>query len=448
MSAEKIIYTMVRVSKLVPPNRYILRDISLSYFYGAKIGVVGPNGSGKSTLLRIMAGVDKDYEGEAKLSPGYSLGYLPQEPQLDPQKKAIEIVQEGAYEVYELLRQYEEISMRFTEPLSEVEMNELLEKQSKLQEEIEAVDGWNIDSYIKQAMEALRCPLPDAPVEVLSGGEKRRLALARLLIQEPDILLLDEPTNHLDAEAVAWLEAHLQQYHGTVIAVTHDRYFLEKVAEWILELEHGRGVPWRGNYSSWLRQKEHHLKQTQASPERQRALHRELEWIQMTPRDREHQRKARMATYERQPTEEREIFIAPAPPLGDWALKIEGLTLRFEDRTLFENLSFTVPRGAIVGIVGPNGTGKTSLFRLIMNEISPTAGKISLSSKAIIAYVDQEHRELDPNKKLLDQLSGGSEYLQIGGRIIHARAYLARFGFTGADQEKRIEDLSGGEKMR
>jgi energy-dependent translational throttle protein EttA len=362
MAGEKIIYTMVRVSKIIPPNRTILRDISLSYFYGAKIGVVGLNGSGKSTLLRIMAGADKDFQGEAKLSPGYTLGYLSQEPVLDPEKTAIEIVREGAAEVYALLRRFEEISQRFAEPLSDDEMDKLLAEQAQLQEAIDAVDGWNVDTYILQAMEALRCPPPDAPVKVLSGGEKRRLALVRLLIQEPDVLLLDEPTNHLDAEAIAWLEAHLANYQGTVIAVTHDRYFLEKVAEWILELDHGYGVPWKGNYSSWLRQKETQLREKNASPERTQALKRELEWIQMTPRDREAQRKARLSTYERHAREDQEIFIAPGPPLGEWALQVENLTLRFGDRTLFENLTFAVPRGAIVGIVGPNGTGKTSLF--------------------------------------------------------------------------------------
>lgn len=439
---------MVRVSKIIPPNRYILRDISLSYFYGAKIGVVGPNGSGKSTLLRIMADVDQDFQGEAKLSPGYTLGYLSQEPHLDPEKQAIAIVREGAHEVYDLLRRYEEISMRFAEPLSDEEMNTLLEEQARLQEQIEAADGWNIDSYIQQAMEALRCPPPDAPVKVLSGGEKRRLALARLLIQEPDILLLDEPTNHLDAEAVAWLEAHLQQYQGTVIAVTHDRYFLEKVAEWILELDHGRGVPWKGNYSSWLRQKEEQLKRENASPERQKALQRELDWIRMSPKDRETQRKARLAAYERHSREDKEIFIAPGPPLGEWALEAKNLTLQLGERVLFKDLSFAVPRGGIVGIIGPNGAGKTSLFRLITGELQPTAGTLTVSPKAAIAYVDQEHRVLDPTKKLLEQLSGGAEYLQVAGRNLHVRSYLARFGFTGADQEKRIGDLSGGEKMR
>jgi sulfate-transporting ATPase len=448
MAGEKIIYTMVRVSKIVPPNRTILRDISLSYFYGAKIGVVGPNGSGKSTLLRIMAGVDKDFQGEAKLSPGYTLGYLPQEPVLDPEKTAIEIVREGAAEVDALLRRFEEISQKFAEPLSPEEMEKLLAEQAQLQEAIDAVDGWNIDNYILQAMEALRCPPPDAPVKVLSGGEKRRLALARLLIQEPDILLLDEPTNHLDAEAVAWLEAHLAQYQGTVIAVTHDRYFLEKVAEWILELDHGYGVPWKGNYSSWLRQKETQLKEKNAAPERRRALQRELEWIQMSPRDREAQRKARLAAYERHQREDQEIFIAPAPPLGDWALQVENLTLRLGDRTLFENLTFAVPRGAVLGIIGPNGAGKTSLFRLITGEITPTHGQIKISPKAILAYVDQEHRELNPNLKLLDQISGGQEQIKIGDRFLNVRAYLARFGFTGSDQEKSVHQLSGGEKMR
>jgi sulfate-transporting ATPase len=448
MAGEKIIYTMVRVSKIVPPNRTILRDISLSYFYGAKIGVVGPNGSGKSTLLRIMAGVDKDFQGEAKLSPGYTLGYLPQEPVLDPEKTAIEIVREGAAEVDALLRRFEEISQKFAEPLSPEEMEKLLAEQAQLQEAIDAVDGWNIDNYILQAMEALRCPPPDAPVKVLSGGEKRRLALARLLIQEPDILLLDEPTNHLDAEAVAWLEAHLAQYQGTVIAVTHDRYFLEKVAEWILELDHGYGVPWKGNYSSWLRQKETQLKERNAAPERRRALQRELEWIQMSPRDREAQRKARLAAYERHQREDQEIFIAPAPPLGDWALQVENLTLRLGDRTLFENLTFAVPRGAVLGIIGPNGAGKTSLFRLITGEITPTHGQIKISPKAILAYVDQEHRELNPNLKLLDQISGGQEQIKIGDRFLNVRAYLARFGFTGSDQEKSVHQLSGGEKMR
>ncbi len=444
----EIIYTMVRVSKVVPPSRYILRDISLSYFYGAKIGVVGPNGSGKSTLLRIMAGVEEDYQGEAKLSPGYTLGYLPQEPILDPNKTAIEVVREGASEVYQLLQRFEAVSARFAEPLSDTEMEALLAEQAQLQEAIEAADGWNIDTYILQAMEALRCPPPDAPVRVLSGGEKRRLALARLLIQEPDILLLDEPTNHLDAEAVAWLEAHLQAYQGTVIAITHDRYFLEKVAEWILELDHGHGVPWKGNYSSWLRQKEAQLKEKNAAPERMAALRRELAWVQMSTKDQEAQRKARLATYERHARADQEIFIAPAPPLGEWALKAEALTLRLRDRTLFENLSFAVPRGAIVGIIGPNGAGKTSLFRLITGEVAPTAGTLTLSPKVVMTYVDQEHRELRPEAKLLDQVARGLEHLEIAGRTVHVRAYLARFGFTGADQEKYVHQLSGGEKMR
>ncbi|MCX8112917.1 MAG: energy-dependent translational throttle protein EttA [Bacteroidia bacterium] len=448
MRSEKIIYTMVRVSKVIPPNRTILKDISLSYFYGAKIGVVGPNGSGKSSLLRIMAGVDQDFQGEAKLSPGYTLGYLPQEPYLEPTKKAIEVVREGAEEVYQLIRRYEEISWRLAEPLTDEEMTALLEEQARLQEQIEAVEGWNTDSYIQQAMEALHCPEPEAPVSVLSGGEKRRLALARLLIQEPDILLLDEPTNHLDAESVAWLETHLQQYQGTVIAVTHDRYFLEKVAEWILELDHGRGTPWKGNYSSWLKQKEMQLKQQNAVPERQRALQRELEWIQMSPKDRESQRKARLTAYNRPTEEDREIFIAPGPPLGEWAIQVHDLTLRYGERTLFENLNFSVPRGAIVGIIGPNGAGKTSLFRLIVGQEQPTSGEIKISPKAVIAYVDQEHKDLDPQKKLLEQLSGGLEYLQVGGKQVHVRSYLARFGFTGSDQEKQIGSLSGGEKMR
>ncbi len=448
MAAEKIIYTMVRVSKVVPPQRTILRDISLSYFYGAKIGVVGANGSGKSSLLRIMAGVDTDFQGEAKLSPGYTLGYLPQEPKLDPEKTAIEIVREGAKEVYELLAQFEAISERFAEPLSEEEMERLLAEQAQLQEAIEAVDGWNIDTYIMQAMEALRCPPPEAPVKVLSGGEKRRLALARLLIQEPDILLLDEPTNHLDTEAVAWLEAHLAQYQGTVIAVTHDRYFLEKVSQWILELDHGYGVPWKGNYSSWLRQKEAQLREKQAAPERRRALERELEWIQMSARDREVQRKARLAAYERHSREDQEIFLAPAPPLGEWAIQVENLTLRLGGRPLFENLSFAVPRGAIIGLIGPNGSGKTSLFRLLTGEITPTAGTVKVSPSAILAYVDQEHRSLNPQDKLLQQVSGGLEQLKVGDRLMNVRAYLARFGFTGADQEKFVHQLSGGEKMR
>lgn len=444
----EIIYTMARVSKVVPPGRYILRDISLSYFYGAKIGVVGPNGSGKSTLLRIMAGLDQDYQGQAKLSPGYTLGYLPQEPQLDPDKTAIEVVREGAAEVYALLRRFEEVSARFAEPLSEAQMEALLEEQAKLQEAIEAVDGWNIDHYLLQAMEALRCPPPDAPIRVLSGGEKRRLALARLLIQEPDILLLDEPTNHLDAEAVAWLEAHLQAYQGTVIAVTHDRYFLEKVAEWILELDHGHGVPWKGNYSSWLRQKEAQFKEKNAAPERMAALRRELAWVQMTPKDREAHRKARLATYERQARPDQEIFIAPGPPLSEWALKAENLTLKLGERTLFENVSFAVPRGAILGIIGPNGAGKTSLFRLITGELAPTEGTLAISPKAVMAYVDQEHQELRPEATLLEQISGDLEHLEIAGRTLPVRAYLARFGFSGADQQKRVHQLSGGEKMR
>lgn len=440
---------MMGVSKSIAPNRYILKDISLSYFFGAKIGVVGPNGSGKSTLLRIMAGVDTAYEGKAALMPGYTLGYLPQEPYLNPDKTALEIVQEGAQEVYDLLREYEAISLRFAEPLSDEEMTQLLDRQGQLQEEIESLDGWNIDTYIQMAMEALRCPPPDKPVKVLSGGEKRRLALARLLIQEPDILLLDEPTNHLDAEAIAWLEEHLREYKGTVIAATHDRYFLEKVAEWILELEHGHGVPWKANYSGWLTQKMQKL----ADQRRYKALERELAWIRQSSDERLSHLKMRLQSYERllakaeEGEKEFEFFIPPGPPLGDEVLRFEEVTLKVGDRVLFEKLSFVVPKGAIVGIIGPNGVGKTTLFRLIVGEIAPTAGKVVIGATVQKIYVDQEHTALNLQADVVSQL-GTQEYIMVGGRQVSLRAYLARFGFSGVDQKKKVKDLSGGEKMR
>lgn len=454
--APKIIYTMERVSKTYPPNKTVLKDISLSYFLGAKIGVLGLNGSGKSSLLRIMAGEDTDYNGRAQLSPGYTVGYLAQHPHLDPTKTVREVVQEGAAETVALIQKYEELSAKFAEPLSDDEMNRVIEEQGELQDQIDAVDGWNLDNKLDRAMDALRTPPPDTVVGPLSGGEQRRVALARLLIQRPDILLLDEPTNHLDAESVAWLEHHLQDYPGTVIAVTHDRYFLDNVAGWILELDHGRGIPFKGNYSSWLEQKQERLRQQDKQDDRRaKTLERELEWIRMSPKGRQSKAKARLTAYDKlvqQDSAERdqqlEIFIPPGPRLGDVVIRFEGVAKAYGDHLLFENLSFDVPKGAVVGIVGPNGAGKTSLFRLIVGQETPDAGQVVIGETVQLGYVDQQHSSLNPDDDVYTAITDGHEVLELGGREVNARAYVSRFNFSGTDQSQKVKNLSGGQRNR
>jgi len=447
---------MSGVSKVIPPNRQILKDIYLSYFYGAKIGVLGLNGAGKSTLLRIMAGVDTSFNGEAVLSPGYSLGYLEQEPKLDPNKTVKEVVEEGAKPILDLLAEYDAISNRFAEPLSDDEMSALIEKQAELQDKIDASDAWSIDQKLEKAMEALRCPPPEAKIETLSGGEKRRVALCRLLIQQPDILLLDEPTNHLDAESVAWLEHHLQDYKGTVIAVTHDRYFLDNVAGWILELDRGHGIPWKGNYSSWLDQKRNRLMQEEKTESRRaKTLQRELEWIKMAPKARQAKSKARINAYEKlasQDVAEREqqleLFIPSGERLGDIVIKFDNVSKAYDNKLLFQNLTFDVPRGGIVGIVGPNGAGKTSLFKLVMGKEQPDAGTITIGSTVKVAYFDQEHKDLNPEHDVFTAITDGQEVLLMGNREVNARAYVAKFNLSGAEQTKKVATLSGGERSR
>ncbi|MDW8292635.1 MAG: energy-dependent translational throttle protein EttA [Anaerolineae bacterium] len=450
---NKVIYSMVRVGRIYPPNKQVLRDISLGFYYGAKIGVIGLNGSGKSTLLRIMAGVDNDYIGETYLSPGYTRGYLEQEPQLDPNKTVREVVEEAVQPVVNLLRQYEAINEKFSEP--DADYDALIAEQARLQEELDRHDAWTLDQRLEVAMDALRCPPPDTPIRVLSGGERRRVALCRLLLAEPDILLLDEPTNHLDAESVSWLEKHLREYKGTVIAVTHDRYFLDNVAEWILELDRGYGIPWKGNYSSWLEQKAKRLaEEEKADRKRQKTLERELEWIRMSPKARQAKSKARVAAYEKllsQETEKRreelEIYIPPGPRLGDVVIEFENVSKRYGDRVLYENLSFKVPPGAIVGIIGPNGVGKTTLFRMIVGQEKPDSGTIRIGETVKIGYADQL-RPLDGDKTVWEEISGGEEYLQLGPRRVPSRAYVASFNFLGSDQQKKVSALSGGERNR
>ncbi len=453
---KKVIYSMMGVGKIVPPNKQILRDISLSYFYGAKIGVLGLNGAGKSTLLRIMAGVDTDFVGEVAISPGYTVGYLEQEPQLDDSKTVRDIVEEGAQEVVDALREFDEINMKFGEPMSDDEMNDLIEKQGALQDKLDHMDAWNLDSRLELAMDALRTPPGDTPISVLSGGERRRVALCRLLLKQPDILLLDEPTNHLDAESVAWLEKHLKQYSGTVIAVTHDRYFLDNVAGWILELDRGYGIPWKGNYSSWLAQKQERLAQEEkAESARQRTLQRELEWINMTPKGKQTKAKARINRYSellseerQQANEEREIYIPPGPRLGDIVVEAKGVRKSYGDTLLYDDLSFEIPPGAIVGIIGPNGAGKTTLFRMIVGEEEPDSGALRLGDTVQLAYVDQSRDDLDPDKTVWQEISDGEETLQLGPRRVNSRAYVSRFNFGGSDQQKKVGTLSGGERNR
>ena len=453
---QQVIYSMVRVGKTVPPHRQILRDISLGFFYGAKIGVLGLNGSGKSTLLRIMAGVDSDHQGETILSKGYTRGLLEQEPHLTPGATVLEVVQEAVKPITDLLERFDVINARFGEALDDDAMAALLDEQAQVQDAIDAADGWSLDSRLEMAMDALRCPPSDTVVDVLSGGERRRVALCRLLLTEPDILLLDEPTNHLDTESVAWLERHLQQYRGTVIAVTHDRYFLDNVAEWILELDRGHGIPWRGNYSSWLDQKQARLAQEQkADRRRQRTLQRELEWIRMSPKARQAKSKARVTAYERllsQEGEERRedvaIYIPPGPRLGDVVIELEGVRKSYGERVIFDGLDLRVPPGAIVGVIGPNGAGKTTLLRLITEQEQPDEGTARIGDTVSLAYVDQSRDSLDSERSVYEEISEGNDLLVLGSRTVNARAYVGSFNFTGGDQQKAVGKLSGGERNR
>ena len=455
IDSKKVIYSMMRVSKFYQ-NKPILKDISLSYFYGAKIGVLGLNGSGKSSLLRVMAGVDQEYNGEAVLSPGYTLGFLEQEPVLDPDKTVQAVVEEGMRESVGLVREYNEISEKFAEPMSDDEMNHLIERQGELQEKIDRLDLWDIDARLEMAMDALRCPPGDTPIRILSGGEKRRVALCRLLLQKPDILLLDEPTNHLDAETVAWLEHHLQQYEGTVIAVTHDRYFLDNVAGWILELDRGEGIPWKGNYSSWLAQKQQRLQQEEKrETERQKTLQRELEWISMSPKGRQTKAKARINAYEslmnqsyEKQEKDLEIYIPPGPRLGKVVIEADNVSKAFGDRLLFEGMTFALPAGGIVGVIGPNGAGKTTLFNMITKGETPDSGTINVGETVSLAYVDQERDTLDPDKTIWEVISGGNDMVKLGEREMNSRAYVGRFNFSGSDQQKKVSMISGGERNR
>ena len=462
---KKIIFSMVGVGKLIPPSRQILKDIYLSFFYGAKIGIIGLNGSGKSSLMKIIAGVDKDYQGEVVFSPGYSVGYLEQEPRLDDSKTVKEVVQEAVQETVDLLKEYDEVNNAFAEP--DADFDKLIARQGELTELLEAHDAWNLDQKLERAMDALRCPDEDQLVKNLSGGERRRVALCRLLLQEPDILLLDEPTNHLDAESIDWLEQHLQQYKGTVIAVTHDRYFLDHVAGWILELDRGEGIPWKGNYSSWLEQKTARLAmEEKQESKRRKTLQRELEWVRMAPKARHAKGKARLAAYDRLLNEDvkekeqnLEIFIPNGPRLGNKVLEVNGVSKAYGDKLLYENLTFSLPPAGIVGIIGPNGCGKTTLFRLIMGLEKPDSGTFEVGETVKIGYIDQQHAEIDPEKSVYEMISGGNENLRIGGsdrmgatsdtgRLVNSRAYISRFNFSGTDQSKKVGVLSGGERNR
>jgi ATP-binding cassette ChvD family protein len=456
MSTEpnKVIYSMVGVSKFYD-KKPVLKDIYLSYFYGAKIGVLGLNGSGKSSLLRILAGVDKDFNGETVISPGYTVGYLEQEPLLNDDRTVREVVEEAVKETVDLLKEFEEINAKFGEEMPDDEMNALLERQGTVQEKLDHLDAWDLDSRLEMAMDALRCPPPETPVKILSGGERRRVALCRLLLQKPDILLLDEPTNHLDAESVAWLEHHLQNYAGTIIAVTHDRYFLDNVAGWILELDRGEGIPWKGNYSSWLDQKQERLRREEKSEsERQKTLQRELEWIRMSPKARRAKGKARINAYETlldkqsdKRREDLEIPIPPGPRLGDVVIEAEKVTKAYGDKLLVEDMTFALPPGGIVGVIGPNGAGKTTLFRMITGQEEPDSGAIKTGETVQLAYVDQS-RTLDPNKSIWEEISGGADMLKLGNREVNSRAYVGRFNFSGSDQQKKVSMLSGGERNR
>ena len=453
--AEKIIYSMYKVSKHYN-RKAIITDISLSYFYGAKIGVLGLNGSGKSTLLRIMAGIDSEYEGTISIQPGFTVGHLEQEPELEKGKTVKEIVEEGVQETVDLLREYEDINAQFADPMDDDAMNALIERQASVAEQLDAVGAWDLDSRLDMAMDALRCPPEDQEVSTLSGGERRRVALCRLLLRQPDILLLDEPTNHLDAETVAWLEGHLHQYQGTIIAVTHDRYFLDNVAGWILELDQGHGVPWKGNYSSWLEQKKERLRlEEKSESERQRTLERELEWIRMTPRAKQQKNKARIRAYEEllnqdrvQRNEEVQLYIPPGPRLGDIAIEAKDVSKRYGDRIIFENMDFALPSGGIVGVIGPNGAGKTTLFRLITGQETADSGQLRIGETVQLGYVDQSRETLVGGNTVWQEVSGGEEELELGERKVNSRAYLARFNFLGADQQQKVGTLSGGQRNR
>ena len=451
---NKVIYSMIRVSKFYD-KKPVLKDISLSYFYGAKIGVLGLNGSGKSSLLRILAGVDKEFNGETILSPGYTVGYLEQEPLVNEERTVREVVEEGVQETVDLLKEFEEINLKFAEPMDDDAMNKLIERQGVVQERLDNLDAWDLDSRLEMAMDALRCPPADTPVKILSGGEKRRVALCRLLLQKPDILLLDEPTNHLDAESVAWLEHHLQRYAGTIIAVTHDRYFLDNVAGWILELDRGEGIPWKGNYSSWLEQKEERLRREEKSESnRQKTLERELEWIRMSPKGRHAKSQARISAYEKllgQEAEKHEkdleLYIPPGPRLGDVVIEATDVSKAYGDRLLVEGLNFRLPPGGIVGVIGPNGAGKSTLFRMICGQEQPDAGTIRVGDTVQLAYVDQ-NRALDPDKSIWEEITGGQEQLQLGKQLVNSRAYVSRFNFSGTEQQKKVGTLSGGQRNR
>ena len=456
---KKVIFSMVGVSKIFPPHKQVLKDIYLSFFYGAKIGIIGLNGSGKSTLLKIIAGVEKSYQGEVVFSPGYSVGYLEQEPKLDNEKTVIEVVREGVQPVLDILAEYERVNEAFCDPevLEDPDkMEALINRQAELQDQIDATDAWNIDNRLERAMDALRCPPENQQIKFLSGGERRRVALCRLLLQQPDILLLDEPTNHLDAESIDWLEQHLQQYKGTVIAITHDRYFLDHVAGWILELDRGEGIPWQGNYTSWLDQKTKRLAQEEKqASKRRKTLERELEWVRMAPKARQAKGKARLNSYDRLLNEDQkereeklEIFIPNGPRLGNKVIEAQGVAKAYGEKLLFDNLNFMLPPNGIVGVIGPNGAGKTTLFRLIMEQEKVDKGSFDVGETVKIAYVDQTHKDIDPEKSVYQVISGGQETFRMGGREMNARAYLSRFNFTGADQEKLIGVLSGGERNR
>ncbi|MDO3626607.1 energy-dependent translational throttle protein EttA [Mucilaginibacter sp. BT774] len=459
MADEKIIFSMAGVSKIYPPQKQVLKNIYLSFFYGAKIGVIGLNGSGKSSLLKIIAGLDKSFQGEVVFSPGYTVGYLAQEPELDPNKTVREVVEEGVAEITAILKEYEDINEKFglEEVYSDPDaMDKLMARQGELQDKIDAVNAWELDSKLERAMDALRCPEPDTKIAVLSGGERRRVAMCRLLLQEPDVLLLDEPTNHLDAESIDWLEQHLKQYKGTVIAVTHDRYFLDNVAGWILELDRGEGIPWKGNYSSWLDQKAKRLAQEEKTEsKRQKTLERELEWVRMAPKARQAKGKARLSNYEKLASEETkereeklELFIPPGPRLGNVVIEANGVSKAYGDRVLFENLSFSLPPAGIVGIIGPNGAGKTTLFRLITGQEKPDAGTFRVGETVALGYVDQLHDDLDQNKSVWENITGGLDNILVGNKPLNSRAYVSKFNFNGADQQKKVGILSGGERNR
>ncbi|HLP34016.1 MAG TPA: energy-dependent translational throttle protein EttA [Bacteroidia bacterium] len=456
MSDQKIIFSMAGVNKTYPPNKQVLKNIYLSFFYGAKIGVLGLNGSGKSSLLRIIAGIDKNFQGEVVFDGSYKIGLLEQEPQLDESKSVIEVVKEGVKHITDLLAEFDEVNNQLAEPMSDEAMNKLLDKQANLMEKLEQTDAWELDNKLEKAMDALRCPDADTPVNILSGGERRRVALCRLLLSNPDILLLDEPTNHLDAESVDWLEQYLKNFPGTVIAVTHDRYFLDNVAGWILELDRGEGIPWKGNYTSWLEQKQNRLAQEEKQEsKRAKTLERELEWVRMGPKGRHAKQKARLGAYEKMLNEEQkekeqqlEIFIPPGPRLGDVVIEAQNISKAFGNKLLYENLSFSLPKGGIVGIIGPNGVGKTTLFRMMLGLEQPDSGTFKVGETVKVAYVDQSHKDLLPDKSVFEVISGGTETMIAGGRQINARAYISKFNFSGTDQSKKVGVLSGGERNR